>query len=106
MPRDTISSRAKAELLIKELQEQAPKHAMLLADFAESAAAAYLGAIALLEMGSVAEDLKWWGKAVVEQKKQPTRIQAWLDTPRKMETLAKAIAWTIKQDGKDYPAGE
>ena len=92
--------------MIKELQEQAPKHAMLLADFAESAAAAYLGAIALLEMGSVAEDLKWWGKAVVEQKKQPTRIQAWLDTPRKMETLAKAIAWTIKQDGKDYPAGE
>ena len=89
--------------LLKQVRATLREHQSLLAQAAEASASVYLGTMALLELGSLALDVKAWGKGIAEIEKQPKAIRAWAQKTADEQRLCRALAQYIKEDLKKNP---
>ena len=98
--RDPAEAAEVCKQYLKQVTRLTRDHHEDLARAAEAAAAVYLGIVSLLELGAVARDFHAWGKAVPERKKQPKRVQTWLQDPSDKAKFCAAVAKAVKEDLK------
>ena len=96
--RDQRQTKEQGAALLRQVSRLAQRKHEELGRLAEASAAVYLGALAALELGAVAGDLKGWGKAVPEADKQPKKVQEWINKPADEGRLLSALAHHVKEE--------